>query len=131
MALKLKEVSTDYGVNYKDLYFRINLVSYNVEWKELSFNGACYISKEAAENGLQPIEGMRMSGNFSYDDKMANLYEVAYNYIKDTAESMRGKTKEDIQEENNQEYFKVYNTPNIPQNIQDPNYLNFLDAEDC
>lgn len=131
MALKLKEINTNYGVKYEDLYFRINLVSYNVEWKELSFGGACYISKEAADKGLQPIEGMRISGNFKYDDKMANLYEAAYNYIKETAANMAGKTRAEIEEENNKEYYKVFNTPNPPQNIQDPNYLNFVDAEDC
>lgn len=131
MALKLKPIKTNYGVEFSDLYFKLTLVSYNVEWSELSFAGACYISKEAADSGLQPVEGLRISGNFKYGDKMANLYEVAYNHIKEIAASMKGKTREQIQKENDEEYYKVFNTPNVPQNIQDPNYLNFVDAEDC
>jgi hypothetical protein len=131
MALKLKPIKTNYGVEFSDLYFKLTLVSYNVEWSELSFAGACYISKEAADSGLQPVEGLRISGNFKHDNKMANLYEVAYNHIKEIAASMKGKTREQIQKENDEEYYKVFNTPNVPQNIQDPNYLNFVDAEDC
>lgn len=132
MALKLKTIKTDYGVEYNDVYFKITLVSYNDEDKELSFAGACYINEEASRSGsIKPIAGLRISGNFPYSDKTGNWYEAVYNYIKEQSQLMKGKTIEDVLKENEEEYLKVLGTFDAPQNIKDPNYMNFVDAEDC
>lgn len=132
MALKLKTIKTNYGVEYNDLYFKITLVSYNDEDKELSFAGACYISKEASkDDSIKPIEGLRISGNFPYANKDGNWYEAVYNYIKEQAKSMEGKTIADVLRENEEEYLKVAGTFDAPKNIKDPNYINFINAEDC
>lgn len=132
MALKLKPIKTNYGLEFFDLYFKITLISYNDENKELSFCGACYLNEEAARGGvLDPIEGMRISGNFAYEDKEGNWYEAVYNYIKEKAADLKGKTLEEVLKANEAEYLKVAGTFEAPQNILDPNFLNFVDAEDC
>ena len=105
MALKLQPLRMDYGIEFNDLYFKITLVSYNDELKELSFAGACYVNKEASKDGkTKPIEGLRISGNFPYDKKDGNWFEDVYKYIKDKASSMKGKKTEQIKAENNEEY---------------------------
>lgn len=132
MALKLQPLRMDYGIEFNDLYFKVTLVSYNDELKELSFAGACYVNKEASKDGkTKPIEGLRISGNFPYDNKEGNWFEDVYNYIKGKAASMKGKTTEQIQAENDEEYVKAMKVYGVPENIQDPTYLNFVDAEDC
>lgn len=132
MALKLKPIIMDYGVEFEDLYFKVTLVSYNDELKELSFAGACYLNKAVSKDGItKPIEGLRISGNFPYPNKNGNWYEAVYNYIKENAAAMKGKTVAQVNAENEEEYLKVLGSFAPPQNIQDPTYLNFVDAEDC
>jgi hypothetical protein len=44
---------------------------------------------------------------------------------------MEGKTIADVLRENEEAYLKVAGTFDAPKNIKDPNYINFINAEDC
>ena len=82
MALKVKALAMPYGVEFKDVYFKINRMSYNDENHELYFAGAFYLNEEARQNGLRPIENGVLCEVMKIEDKTVNLYEYIYNYIK-------------------------------------------------
>lgn len=131
MALKLKKITMKNGIEINEPYFKITLISYNDELKEISYAGAIYFSKETRDNEYSPIEELRISGNYHFEDKMANLYEEAYNHLKKEAEKIRYMTKEEIFSHNEEQFIEAAKTMMPAKNIIDVNNLLFVDAEDC
>ena len=68
MALKIKSYSTDYGLTYTDLYYRVERVSYDNTQKIIRFSGAAYISEETASGGIQPIFLEPIPGVLQFSD---------------------------------------------------------------
>jgi len=131
MALIVKKLAMPYGVEFTDLYFKINRLSYNDENKELYFAGAFYLNKQAREDGLRPVENGVLCEILTLEDKTVNLYEYVYNYIKEKAKEVSEMTDEEIAERN-----KVIQAAGMTHNgpitdLVNPNYKLFLDAEDC
>lgn len=120
-----------YGVEFSDLYFKLNSLSYNDETKELYFAGAFYISKETREQGLRPIENGVLCEILTLEDKTVNLYEYVYNYIKQKAVEVGAMTDEEIAERNKviQAAGMVHDGPIT--GLINPDFRLFLDAEDC
>jgi hypothetical protein len=131
MALKLKKITLKNGIEINEPYFKITLVSYNDEYKEISYAGAVYYSRETREKNLVPIEELRVSGNYPFYDKMANYYEEIYRHIKEEAKKVRHMTKEQIFQHNEEKYIEASKTMAPPEDIIDVNNLLFVDAEDC
>lgn len=131
MALKLKKITLKNGIEIKEPYFKVTLVSYNDELKEISYAGAIYYSQKTKENNCTPIDELRVSGNYHFEDKMANYYEEIYNHIKEKGNNVKGKKKEDIIRHNDNQYIEAAKTMAPPQDIIDLNDLLFVDAEDC
>lgn len=131
MALKLKKITMKNGIEINEPYFKITLVSYNDELKEISYAGAVYYSKETRERGCTPIEELRISANYSFEDKMANLYEEAYSHLKRESKKIKHMSKEDIFKHNDEKFLEASKTMTLPQDIIDVNHLLFVDAEDC
>lgn len=131
MALKLKKITLKNGIEIEEPYFKVTLVSYNDECKEISYAGAIYFSQETRERECSPIEELRMSGNYHFEDKMANYYEEIYRHIKEKGNNVKGKTKEEIMKHNDDRYIEAAKTMAPPQDIIDLNDLLFVDAEDC
>lgn len=131
MALKLKKITMKNGIEINEPYFKITLVSYNDELKEISYAGAIYYSQETRERECTPIEELRVSGNYPFEDKMANLYEEAYRHIKEEANRVRYMTKEDIMRHNDERFFAASQQMGPVDGIIDINNLLFVDAEDC
>lgn len=131
MALKLKKITMKNGIEINEPYFKITLVSYNDELKEISYAGAVYYSRETRENGCAPIEELRISANYAFEDKMANLYEEAYNHLKRESKKIEHMTKEEIFRHNEEKFLESAKTMAPPQDIIDVNHLLFVDAEDC
>ena len=101
MALKLKKITLKNGIEINEPYFKITLVSYNDELKEISYAGAVYYSKETRDRECTPINELRVSGNYHFEDKMANLYEEAYRHLKSEAEKAKAvEEKADKKEKN-------------------------------
>lgn len=131
MALIVKKLTMPYGVEFSDVYFKINRLSYNDENKELYFAGAFYLNEATRHQGLQPIENGILCEIITLDDKTVNLYEYVYNFIKAKALEVGELSDEEIAA-HNREIEKagvVYNGPVT--NLINPNYKMFIDAEDC
>lgn len=131
MALKLKKITLKNGIEIEEPYFKITLVSYNDEYKEISYAGAVYYSQEARENECVPIEELRTSGNYHFEDKMANYYEEIYRHLKEEAKKISHMTKEDVFRHNEEKYLEAAKTMDAPQDIIEVFNLLFVDAEDC
>ena len=56
MGLLVKKLTMPFGVEFSDVYFKINRLSYNDEDKKLYFAGAFYVNQAARQDGLQPLE---------------------------------------------------------------------------
>lgn len=131
MAFKLKKITMKNGIEINEPYFKITLVSYNDELKEISYAGAVYYSKEARERECTPIEELRVSGNYPYDNKMGNLFEEAYLHLRRESERVRHMTKEQIFAHNEEKFIAAAQTMGPAEDIIDVNNLLFVDAEDC
>jgi hypothetical protein len=131
MALKLKKITLKNGIEINEPYFKITLVSYNDEFKEISYAGAVYYSKETRERECTPINELRVSGNYHFEDKMANLYEEAYRHLKSEAEKIKGMTREEIAKLNEEKFNRAALSMGPVEGIIDGNNLLFVDAEDC
>ena len=83
MALKLKKITLKNGIEINEPYFKVTLVSYNDEYKEISYAGAVYYSKDTRDRECAPIEELRVSGNYEFHDKMGNYYEEIYRHLKE------------------------------------------------
>ena len=131
MALKVKKITMPYGVEFSDVYFKINRISYNDETRELYFAGAFYLNEEARQDGLQPIENGILCEVITIEDKTINLYEYLYNYIKIKAGEIEMLSEEEVMEHNKkvQEASAMNGGPIT--GLMNPNYRLFLDAEDC
>lgn len=119
------------GIEIEEPYFKITLVSYNDELKEISYAGAVYYSKDTRDNGCDPIEELRVSGNYAFSDKMGNLYEEAYRHLKEESGKIKGMTKEEIFLHNEERFIEAAKTMGPAKDIIDVNNLLFVDAEDC
>lgn len=131
MALKLKKITLKNGIEIEEPYFKITLISYNDELKEVSYAGAVYYSKDTRDRECAPINELRVSGNYKFEDKMANLYEEVYNHIKEEAKNLNGMTKEDVYRHNDEVYIAANKVMGPPAGLIDVNNLLFVDAEDC
>lgn len=131
MALKLKKITLKNGIEINEPYFKVTLVSYNDELKEISYAGAIYYSKDTRDNNCAPIEELRVSGNYHFYDKFANYYDEIYRHIKEEAEKVKGMTKEEIFAHNEDIYIQASKTMAPPKDIIEVNNLLFVDAEDC
>ena len=131
MALKLQKITLKNGIEINEPYFKVTLVSYNDELKEISYAGAIYYSKDTRDNNCAPIEELRVSGNYHFEDKFANYYEEIYRHIKEEAEKVRGLTKEDVFKHNEEIYIKTARSMAPPTDIIEVNNLLFVDSEDC
>lgn len=131
MALKLNKITLKNGIEINEPYFKITLVSYNDELKEISYAGAVYLSEEARRNGFAPIEELRVSGNYSFEDKAANYFEEAYNHLKKESKKIKHMTKEDVFRHNEDRYIESAKTMAPPKDIIDVNNLLFIDSKDC
>ena len=131
MALKVKALAMPYGVEFNNVYFKINRVSYNDENRELYFAGAFYLNEETRQQGLRPIENGVLCEVITIEDKTVNLYEYIYNYIKQKAIEVGEMTDEEIAEHNKavQAAGMAYNGPIT--DLININYKIFIDAEDC
>lgn len=131
MALKVKALAMPYGVEFQDVYFKINRMSYNDENHELYFAGAFYLNEEARQNGLRPIENGVLCEVMKIEDKTVNLYEYIYNYIKQKAIEVGEMTDEEIAAHNKEieAAGMAYNGPIT--DLININYKIFIDAEDC
>jgi hypothetical protein len=131
MALIVKTLTMPYGVEFKDVYFKINRLSYNDENHELYFAGAFYLNKEARLQEMQPIENGILCEVIGLEDKTVNLYEYIYNHIKAKALEIEQLSDEEIMK-HNQEVQLASAMANGPiTGLINPNYKLFLDAEDC
>ena len=131
MALLVKSITMPYGVEFDNVYFKINRVSYNDENKELYFAGAFYLNQQAREDGLQPIENGILCEVITIEDKTVNMYEYIYNYIKTKAIEINEMTEEEIAEHNRQLQLAAGNYGGQISGLVNPNYKLFIDAEDC
>lgn len=131
MALKLKPITLKNGIRIEEPYFKVTLVSYNDELKELSYAGACYYSEETKNNNCKPIEELRTSGNYAFEDKNADLFAEIYRHLKEKAEEVKDMTVEDIMKHNDNEFCRVAGSMEAPKGILDPYFVLLKDAEDC
>lgn len=131
MALKLKKITLKNGIEINEPYFKVTLVSYNDEFKEISYAGAVYYSKDTRNRECAPIEELRVSGNYPFEDKMANYYEEIYRHLKEEAKKIRHMDKSDVMRHNEEKYLDAAKTMSPPEDIIDVNNLLFVDAEDC
>lgn len=134
MALKIKNYVTSYGVTYDELYYRIELISYDNTTKEFQYGGAAYVSEEAAKNGVQPIPGDLQFGDCIYNSesiKSDNLIEAAYKRIKYETSLIEGKTDEEIAAHNQQRVQECMALNIPPTGVWKSDYRAFIGAEDC
>lgn len=131
MALLVKSITMPYGVEFNDVYFKINRISYNDETKELYFAGAFYLNRATREQGLQPIENGVLCEVINLEDKTVNIYEYVYNYIKEQAEAISQKTDEEIALHNKQIQDASAENGGPITGLFNPNYKLFKDAIDC
>ena len=131
MALRLKKFTTPYGVTYENVYFKIYAAHYNDEEKRVSCECKAWISEEARDAGYSFIPELQMGLSFDSDDKLGNLWENSYNAIKLGAETVRGKTYEEIEEYNQKIIQECMKKDIPPQGTLNADFLFFVDAEDC
>lgn len=131
MALKLKPFTTSYGVTYQDVYFKIYAAHYNDEEKRVSCECRAWINKEAKEAGYECIPELQMGLSFDSDDKLGNLWENSYNAIKAGALSVKGKTFQEIEDYNQERIIECMEKDIPPEGTLNPDFLFFVDAEDC
>lgn len=131
MALQVKKLAMPYGVEFSDVYFKLNRLSYNDEDGKLYFAGAFYLNKESRESGLQPIESGILCEVIDLPDKTVNLYEYVYNHIKEQAIKISEMSDEEIMRINKEaEYAGIENGSFITGMIN-VSYKLFKDAIDC
>lgn len=130
MALKLKEIYMDCGIKVVNPYFKLRFVAYDGPNGRITYNGAFYINEEARREGVvEEMPGMYIDDAFISTDKDKNLFELAYNHIKEIAQTLKDQniTLEDIAENNKQ----VYISEGTDGQLFNKLYYYFIDAEDC
>lgn len=131
MALKVKSLVMPFGVEFNDVYFKINRIAYNDEDELLYFAGVFFINEEARRNGLQPLDTGVLCETIRIPDKTVNLYECIYNHIKAEAVRVSNMTDEEIAENNNRVEALLEKDQGCVADKINPNYRIFKDAEDC
>lgn len=127
MALKLKSITLNCGIEITEPYFHLRIVSYDDINKRIGYNGAFYVGQEAYDSGkVQSIDGVYLDDWFESGRKSANLFKEAYTHIKEKAETYRGMTMEEIEAHNAQMLDEGSEGEMI-----NPLYFYFIDAEDC
>lgn len=130
MALRLKEVNMNCGIKVKNPYFKLRIVAYDGVNGRITYNGCFFINEEARLEGkVEEMPGMYIDDAFESDVKDQNLFELAYNHIKDIATELKEKdiTLEDIQKQNE----AVFSMEGTDGKLFNPLYYYFIDAEDC
>lgn len=131
MGLLVKKLTMPFGVEFSDVYFKINRLSYNDEDGKLYFAGAFYVNQAAREDGLQPLENGILCEVVDLPDKTVNLYEFIYNYIKTKAIEVYNMTPMEITEHNNAVEIERQTDENARFNLINPNYALFYESIDC
>lgn len=130
MALKLKDIKMDCGIKVENPYFKLRYVAYDGPNGRITYNGCFYINEEARKaESIPEMPGMYVDDAFESEAKDQNLFELAYNHIKEIAQNLKdeGITLEDI-EENNQQ---VYASQGVDGQLFNKWYYYFIDSEDC
>ena len=109
-------------------YFKLRYVSYDAVNNQVAYNGCFYVSQTARNEGALEIPELYLDGFVKTDVKDGNLFEIAYNNIKEIAETYRGKTLDSVQEEINEMHA---NGEIVDLLVHNPIYTYFVDAEDC
>lgn len=131
MGLLVKKLAMPFGVEFSDVYFKINRLSYNDEDGKLYFAGAFYVSQAARENGLQPLENGILCEVIDLPDKTVNLYEYIYNFIKEKAVEVYNMSSEEIMKHNDAVEIERQMDENARYKMINPNYALFYQSEDC
>lgn len=127
MALKLKNIVLNCGIEIKDPYFHLRFVSYDNINKRIGYNGEFYVGEGAYQSGdVTSIDGTYLDDWFDSDKKDANLFEEAYTHIKEKAIQYKDLTLEEIYAHNE----KMMAEGDEGEMIN-PLYYYFRDAEDC
>lgn len=130
MALRLKEIDMNCGIKVKNPYFKLRFVAYDGVNGRITYNGAFYVSESARQEGkVEEMPGMYIDDAFESTAKDQNLFELAYNHIKEIAKDLKekGVTLEDIAENNN----AVYAAKGTDGQLFNKLYYYFIDSEDC
>lgn len=130
MALRLKEIDMNCGIKVKNPYFKLRFVAYDGVNGRITYNGAFYINEKARQEGqVEEMPGMYIDDAFASTDKDKNLFELAYNHIKEIAQTLKDQniTLEDIEENNKQ----VYISEGTDGQLFNKLYYYFIDSEDC
>ena len=131
MALKLKKFTTPYGVTYENVYFKIYEVRYNDFDKTVSCETMAWLNEEAKNAGLQFLPELQMGLCFDSMNKLGNLWEDAYNGIKEGAAAVKGKTLAEIEAHNRKRIEECMELDIAPTGTLNADLLMFVDAEDC
>lgn len=131
MGLLVKKLAMPFGVEFSDVYFKINRLSYNDEDGKLYFAGAFYVSQAAREDGLQPLENGILCEVIDLPDKTVNLYEFIYNHIKEKAIEIHNMSSTEIMEHNNAVEIERQTDENARYKLINPNYALFYESQDC
>lgn len=130
MALKLKNITMDCGITIANPYFKLRFVAYDGINGRITYNGSFFVSEEARREGkVAEIPGMYIDDFFPSEAKDQNLFELAYNHIKEIANDLKEQniTLEDI-DNNNQRIYENFGTDG---QLFSRLYYYFIDCEDC
>ena len=133
MALKIKKLHTPYGVTFEDVYVKVNTVSYDDTWEQgiIYIGLLAYLNEDARKAGLEPLPELQAQFNFPSNNKLGNLWEEAYAFLKRETAKLEGYTEETMEEYNKKRLLECMEANEPPSNMLIPEFLDFVGYEDC
>ena len=131
MALKLKQIHTPYGAIYKDVYFKVNSVSYDDTTHNIYFSCYAWLNKEAKDEGYDFLPELQFNFNFPSENKLGNWWEESYNFIKKEISRVAGYTASEVDNYNQKRLMECMDADEPPTEMLIKELLDFVGCEDC